>query len=245
MKKTMIMLACFAVAGQAAFAGIVYNQDYEGLSVGTIGSATGLGGGGVNNYIVRSDETGTPFGAGNKWLQLKAQGNPWTYAKKDTAGSSTAMLSFDLYKDGAAGDSWLRAGLSRTSNDMRYMDTGSGTANVTLPSGTVTHFDIVGNITGATLDNGLGGSIAGGYFDIFQNGGLVAHLPANASSSGNLDGFVLWMNSGGAVSDPRETMAIDNLVYQTDMVNIPEPATFGLLGLASAGLYFARKFRMV
>ncbi|QDS98481.1 PEP-CTERM sorting domain-containing protein [Adhaeretor mobilis] len=229
-------LSLNALTSQAA---LIYDEDFEGASVGdNAGSLTpAWTGGAASSHSVQ--DAGDPFGASNQYLRMNGFGNPWTFGNGPAQTPSTiATMSFDFYADTtAASDGFLRAGLSRSGDAIFYDILPS-----TVGNDAVVHFDIVGNVSGSAV-NYNGGSLADGQFDVWIDG--VKDVDGgNLLSSGNFDGFYIWVNNGGTVDAPVDAFFIDNAQYRDEAFvfdPVPEPASIALFGLGMVGLLVGRR----
>lgn len=252
MKRALQITVC-AVASQVAFGGLIWNEDFEGKTVGIGVNDAEFGpewaGGGQSSYRVR--DGGTPFGASNKYLQLQAFGSPWTFVQANIAphiqpAMDVATFSFDFYAPSAfRKDGYLRTGLGRVTQNAMLVDINNSTdLNIPADLGedTVIHFDMVANVSGAAATYDIGGTIADGTYDVWVDGTKVKDgLSLIGSGAGGIDSFVLWMNNKGTVDSPVDSMYVDNLEFYDSAHAIPEPATFGFMAIFGGAMLFIRR----
>ncbi|MGJ8724798.1 MAG: hypothetical protein ACSHYB_09600 [Roseibacillus sp.] len=236
MKKTLPILIALPLT-QVSFADLIWSEDFEKFEVaqalvqpsatanpeGTDAPAEPTqpvgpwSGAGAGSYKVRN--TGTPFGADNKWLQMQGFGDAWTFVNNKQKGLPLATLSFDFYAESeGCKDGWVRVTLNGDKENLAYVDinqNGNLILGQALAKDTALHFDIVVNMTDATVEYS-DTSLDSKAVDVWVNGVRLIQSLATSEGSTLLEGFGIWVNNGGTVDAPVDSFNADNFALRDE-----------------------------
>jgi len=209
-----------SLSAQAAF---VYQNDFEA-------NASGITGAGA----LASSEGFSAFGFGNQYFRNAAGGNPATSSVLgfSLSGAATGVtLDFDL----AVLDSWDGANCCGPDMFNVLVDGNSIYAkNFSIFDGVASGSELLALVYGPNLAvNGAWGDA--GYRVSFSLGNLAAGAHT----------IEFFASGAGWQAGDDESFAIDNLTVQARSIDpghdVPEPESYGLVGLALAGLALSRR----
>ena len=253
MRKIKLMITCAVLASVSSYATIVMDYDFNGTAAGTVVQANMaqydytsaqayVGSNAVANtlafnaksgsadYIIRDKGTGY-----ENTLYLKTQNTAntdyGTYLQKldftdggaNAANITTVSWSFDILaydsNDSIDPNNWtVKVRTDNTSQNLNVSDAWYSSAVIAQT------FSFNDDSTGETSKDGTWTTISGSYAIAAGAGGSVGGIQISTDNGG-------YTSAGG--------IFIDNLTV--DISTIPEPATFGLVGVFGAATLFIRR----
>lgn len=140
-----------------------------------------------------------------------------------------------------AGLRWVYGASDAITTSYRNLGSWSSLSGDPFEQGSVFNIEIYGNNTTDAINytRGTAQSVAVNTWDLWVNGTLIGNDLAKAqlANDSNIDSFmIVGQNSAGNVAN----IIVDNITYANGITVIPEPSTFGLLGLAGVAALIRR-----
>lgn len=259
MKKTLTIFAVSSfVLAQSASAALVYSNNFDGETVGSVGAvgADVVGFGDVGGTGADMDVVASGTGFASKHLQITSRSDNGNYGFAFFDGSAVPATSygavttykFDVYMDATAfnnGQIRLRSrdvtGLAGT-DDVSRWDLNAGD----LAADTVHTIRYVVNNSASTADVPDGTAsqtIDSGKWAVYVGNNAANSFGGNnftAVDGNGMDYLTMWVR-GDTGADTQGTALVDNF----EIHSIPEPATLGLVVAFSTGILFIRRMFMM
>lgn len=230
MKKLMIV-AVALVTTAAVHAGIVFTDDFSDATLKSEWQEVNIGS--LDTVNEEYDYTHTQ----GTTRRLINYNSTWTAADD----IHTAYFKADISNQTGGQKAWMTFLGTNPGNNNNYAHA------VITADGT---YEMFVNTTAAAVgfDNGAGwtGTLAAGAGVWTTDGGSSeAALTFRSAFTADQKVFGIgFANFANSSTFPTQSFTIDNVVM-ADTTVIPEPATFGLMGIAAAGITLIRRFRMI
>lgn len=253
MKKPHLIIIA-GVISPLCHAAVLFSDDFESYDADANlpGASQWNVDGRANYMVVRDEDTATPFGAPNHYLQLNdtgsGNGDFLRVLTPNLAGTHNAVttLQFDFYEPSTGGNDSIIFGYAGIDGPRYDLNAGGGRARATLDDGTIgmvsgghtTEYDmdtaytiyLIFNDTATDFSYG-GGSVAAFtahlWFEELGSGVFNFAGVIDAANNPDTDGYKVGFRT---FNGPQQEIWVDNFsVYEGAPAAIPEP-TSALLG---------------